>query len=172
MPTSHHTDLAETPKLIVKPGHIFVTETPAIVSTVLGSGVATCVWDRELRWGGLNHFSRPVCPRGEPTTARYGNVAVQALVKMMVCRGSRRDDLVAQLFGGGTPDRQTAPSFGEENIRIARKMLQREGIRIVSEDVGGSLGRKVAFDTKTGQVAILKVHRLRDSDWQGVDREP
>lgn len=172
MHRSRHTDLAEVPRQHVKPGHIFFTETPTIIHAVLGSAVATCLWDREHGWGGLNHFSQPVCPAGEPTTARYGNVAVHALVKIMVCRGSRRDDLVAQVFGGGQSDKHTPQYLGEENVRIARKILEQEGVRIVSEDVGGSLGRKVAFDTKTGHVAVLKVHRLRDSDWQGVDREP
>jgi len=171
MRRSTRRDLSEVPRQLVKTGHIFITETPTIIHAVLGSAVATCVWDQEHCWGGLNHFNQPVCPRGEPTTARYGNVAVHALIKMMLCRGSRRDDLVAQVFGGAQSEKRSGQQLGQENIRVARKVLQREGIRIVSEDVGGSLGRKLAFDTKTGHAAVLKVHRLRNSDWQGVDGE-
>ncbi len=155
---------------MVKPGHIFVTQAPMVVHTVLGSSVATCLWDQERRWGGINHFNRPACPRGEPTTARYGNVAVPALVIMLLSRGSRPDDLVAQILGGATSPNSTNEKLGAENIRIARKALGRAGIRVVSEDVGGTMGRKLAFDTRSGEIAVLKVHRLRRSDWQETER--
>jgi len=54
---------------------------------------------------------------------------------------------------------------GHENVAIARSVLQKKGIAIVSEDVGGNMGRKVVFDTETGQLMTLKVHKIRDSDW-------
>ncbi len=145
-----------------------MTTSPMVVQTVLGSAVATCLWDQAQRWGGLNHFSDPVCPRGEPTTASYGNVAVPALVKMFLSQGSRREDLVAQIMGGAAAPHRPNDKRGMENVRVARKALSKAGIRVVCEDVGGSIGRKVAFDTRTGQIAVLKVHALRDSDWDGA----
>jgi chemotaxis protein CheD len=39
------------------------------------------------------------------------------------------------------------------------------GISIVSEDVGGALGRKIVFNTLTNDVAVLKTDGVRKSDW-------
>ena len=50
-------------------------------------------------------------------------------------------------------------------MSVARRALSRRGIRVASEDVGGSLGRKIVFDTGSGQVAVLKVRNIRKSDW-------
>jgi chemotaxis protein CheD len=50
-------------------------------------------------------------------------------------------------------------------VEIARKILREKGIAIASEDVGGSVGRKIVFDLATGHVAVLKVHKVRDEDW-------
>lgn len=69
----------------------------------------------------------------------------------------------AQIFGGGELD--TCDKTGEENVEIARKVLNKKGVNIVSEDVGGEKGRKILFDTDTGHVAVLKVYDVRDVDW-------
>lgn len=52
-----------------------------------------------------------------------------------------------------------------ENVRVARRILARRGISVVSEDVGGSLGRKVIFDISNGEIAVLKIRQVRRSDW-------
>jgi chemotaxis protein CheD len=50
-------------------------------------------------------------------------------------------------------------------VRIAREVLQRKKIAISSEDTGGTMGRKVLFCTGTGEAAVLKTHKIRESDW-------
>jgi chemotaxis protein CheD len=55
--------------------------------------------------------------------------------------------------------------IGKENIAMARQVLRRMGISIVSEDVGGELGRKIVFNTLTSDVAVLKTEGIRKSDW-------
>jgi chemotaxis protein CheD len=47
----------------------------------------------------------------------------------------------------------------------ARKVLAGKKIRVVSEDVGGQMGRKIVFNTHTNEVGVIKVEKLRKKDW-------
>ncbi|MBN1759972.1 MAG: chemotaxis protein CheD [Chitinispirillaceae bacterium] len=150
----------------LEPGFVYASAKGAVIRTVVGSCVAVCLWDSGKQVGGMNHFVHPVTGRHDPRTTSYGNVALHVLVKMMRSEfGSRKSDLQAQIFGGASPMNMGIRSVGPENVAVARAFLGNLGIRIVSEDVGGNLGRKILFDTATGQAAVLKVQQLRGDDW-------
>ena len=155
---------------LVKPGHLYVAFEPSLIRCVLGACVSVAIWDRRLAIGGMTHFISPHTKDRAKATARYGNVGMSALVRILEQRGSRRSDLEAQIFGGAHHPSEKTGSHGEANVRQARKSLKRFGIKIVSEDVGGIRGRKLVFDTSTGHAAILKVHRIRNGDWFPLDR--
>ena len=149
----------------LEPGYIYFNRRVATVRTVVGSCVAVCVWDSQLKCGGMNHFIRPVTFDQERATPQYGNVAIAALIKIMEEAGCERPNLVAQILGGSAPAGAGEGHIGQQNVEIAREMLARKKVAVVAEDVGGNVGRKIAFDTATGQLAVLKVHQLRESDW-------
>lgn len=149
----------------LEPGYIFCARGHTTVQTVLGSCVAVCLWDQNRRQGGMNHFLMPSTTRPELATAKYGNVATVELVSMMERMGCRRQDLLAQILGGAAPPHVAGSDIGAQNVKVARDVLRRKGIDVWSEDVGGHMGRKVAFDTATGHVMVLKVYQLRASDW-------
>lgn len=86
-----------------------------------------------------------------------------------MANGSRRSHLEAQIFGGAFKDENAAGDIGQDNLRTARQVLNRMRIQIVSEDVGGAKGRKVVFNTQSYEIGILKVNRLRESDWYPYD---
>ena len=79
--------------------------------------------------------------------------------------GSKIKNIEAQIVGGAYNPELSSHNMGQENIKIARKILVREKIVVTSEDTGGSKGRKVVFSTHTNEIAILKVEKLRKSDW-------
>jgi chemotaxis protein CheD len=149
----------------LEPGYIFVSCNGAVIRTVLGSCVAVCVWDRRSLWGGMNHFLYPRPSQDDTPRAVFGTVAIPGLLKIMRDLGSRYSDLEAQIFGGACPHGRSNTT-GKKNAELARDILKRRGVRVVSEDTGGMLGRKIVFDTSTGQTAVLKVHQLRIEDWQ------
>lgn len=149
----------------LKPGYIYLPEKPTVISTVLGSSVSVSLYDRRLKTGGMNHFLFPWVGGQDRTTAVYGNIAVPTLIRMMMENGSRRTHLEAQIFGGAYNDEFSPKDIGGDNFRAARRILAKKRIKIVSEDVGGSKGRKVVFNTMTYEIGILKVDRLRESDW-------
>ncbi len=158
-------DLTRPINYHLDPGYIYVSSRGATVRTVVGSCVAVCLWDKVLRHGGMNHFLYPVIRDIDKATDQYGNVATAALVKMMEETGCRRVDLLAQILGGASPEGARRPTVGEENVHVARAVLSRKGIAVVSEDTGGIMGRKVLFDMGTGQSVVMKVYTLRSMDW-------
>ncbi len=149
----------------LKPGYIYVPEKPTVISTVLGSCVAVTIYDTKRRAGGINHFQLPTRGRGEKPTARHGDAATLMLVRMMLGEGSKNRHLEAQIFGGAFNPDVSSQDVGRENVRVARQVLAKYGIRVVSEDVGGARGRKIVFDTSENEVAVLKVERVRKGDW-------
>jgi len=162
------TDTPATMDYFLRPGFIYMPERPTVISTVLGSSVSVSLYDKKLKTGGMNHFLFPHGNR-EKSTALYGNIAVPVLIRMMMDNGSRRSHLEAQIFGGAFNTDLSNRDIGQDNFRTARQILDRKHIRIVSEDVGGSKGRKVVFNTNSYEIGILKVERLRDSDWYPYD---
>ena len=150
----------------LKPGYIFLSREPAIVYTVLGSCVAVCLWDRKNKIGGMNHFLFPRIGDPAQATARYGNVATLTLFRMFLAEGAEKRELEGQIFGGSSRGPDSPESeMGTQNVRIARRILERQGIPVTSEDVGGTLGRKLIYNTQTNEAVVLKVERLREEDW-------
>lgn len=154
----------------LSPGYIYLAKTPTVISAVLGSAVSVCLYDRKKKMGGMNCFLYPEIREHGKTTPLYGNVATIALIKIMLREGSRPNHLVAQILGGAyNGEISKGRDVGMENVRMARKILLGSGVKVISEDVGGALGRKVVYDTYTNEVAVLKVERLRESDWFPYD---
>lgn len=149
----------------LEPGYVYFTPEAVTIRTVLGSCVAVTMWDRRLRCGGMNHFLYPLVYEKNEATPKYGNVAVSVLIKLMLDAGCKPHDIEAQIVGGAFPRTDRGLNIGLENVKVARRLLAKRGIMVISEDIGGVLGRKMVFDVGTGEVAVLKVHRLRRNDW-------
>jgi len=149
----------------LKPGFIYVSTKPTMISTVVGSCIAVCVFDRKQKIGGMNHFQFPVIRSPKQATARYGNVAVFTLINLMINEGSEPEHIEAQILGGAYHPEITEKNIGLENIKVAKKILTKKKIRIVSEHVGGEKGRKIIFNTNTNEVAVVKVDKIRQEDW-------
>ena len=150
---------------------MYIAEKPTCISTVLGSSVSVCIFDRKKNYGGMNHFQLPFIGEKSKATALYGNVATVSLVRMMLENGSREKHLEAQIFGGAFNRMISKTDIGQENVRIAKKALLRFRIQLVSEDVGGMIGRKIVFNTETAELAVIRVEKLRKDDWYPYEGE-
>lgn len=156
---------------LIKPGFIFVTKTPTLISAVLGSCVAVTLFDRKRGFGGMNHFQYPKTAKPGQATARYGNVATYALVQAMLQYGSEPRHLEAQILGGAHHPEISPEDIGAENITVAGRVLQKLRIHSVSHDVGGKQGRKIVFNTATNEMVVLKMERLRKGDWYPYEND-
>ena len=155
----------------LQPTVIFATNKPIIIQTILGSCVSVCLWDKKLRIGGMNHYMLPFWNGVGLATPKFGNIAIEKLIDKMLSLGSNKKDIVAKTFGGGRIIETTKDSnfqIGSQNIIIAEEMLKSEHIPIISENMGGTFGRKIQFYTNTGVVLHKLIKKnplyLNDSD--------
>ncbi len=159
MIADHAAEHEETGKKYVLPGRLFVTAEPYVMTTILGSCVAVCLWDPTLPAGGINHFLLPHWAGPRQSSGRFGNLAMKRLIEKTLALGSRRRDLRAKIFGGAhvlDQPQDDGRHLGSRNVEVARRVLAREGIPIVAEDVGGTGGRKVIFHTVDGSVLLRR----------------
>jgi chemotaxis protein CheD len=147
------------------PGYIYIPIEPSVISTVLGSCVSVCIYDRKRRKGGMNRFQYPFIGDKRKATSRYGNAATLALIRMMLEDGSKKKNLEAQILGGAFNAELSNQDIGKDNVKIARGILAKEGISLASEDTGGEKGRKIVFNACTNELAVFKVEQLRKADW-------
>jgi chemotaxis protein CheD len=130
------------------PGESFAATEPTAVTTILASCVAVCLWDPELRAGGLNHFLLPSGTRNAAEPARYGNLAIPRLLEELVRLGCSRRRLRAKLFGGSCrADAVKGPDLGARNVALAEEILRDEDIPIIATDTGGARARKLVVHT-------------------------
>jgi chemotaxis protein CheD len=136
------------------PATIYVSKEPCLVSTILGSCVAVCLWDTELKYGGINHFMLPLWNGKGLASPKYGNIAINKLYERMLELGCNKKNLVAKVFGGGDILQTTSYQFniGSRNIEIANDCIKELNIQVAGISVGGVNGRKILFDTQKGTV--------------------
>lgn len=142
------------------PAEIFVTSEATMISTVLGSCVAVCLWDPRSLIGGMNHYLLPLWNGDGLATPKYGNIAIRQLVEKMLVKGAERKNLQAKIFGGAAMWCNTDGLFaiGLRNIELAQQQLGELQIPVVASDVGGTQSRKIFFNTGDGSV-LLRRHR-------------
>jgi chemotaxis protein CheD len=130
----------------------------SVISTLLGSCVAACMYDPVMRVGGMNHFLLP----GEVGVGRsnqaesYGVHLMELLVNGLLKLGASRQNLQAKLFGGANTIRGLG-EIGTTNARFARDFLNREHIACVGGSLGGERGRRVQFWPSSGKAMQMLV---------------
>jgi chemotaxis protein CheD len=143
------------------PAALFASDEPHQINTILGSCVAVCFWDQTMGTGGMCHYMLPYWNGEGLASPKYGNIAIEKLLEKMYSFGSKKYNIVAKVFGGGEVIDTKSPQFhiGERNIKLAFDILKEENIKIVSQSVGGKLGRKIIFHTHSGEVKQRYVQR-------------
>ncbi|HOP04208.1 MAG TPA: chemotaxis protein CheD [Tenuifilaceae bacterium] len=143
------------------PAALFASKLPHRVSTILGSCVAVCLFDPVLKIGGINHFMLPFWNGQGLASPKYGNIAIERLLEKMLTLGSQKKNLTAKVFGGGEVIETNISQFhiGERNIQIAIEMLDELRIPVVAKSLGGKLGRKIEYNTGTGEVKQKYIER-------------
>lgn len=148
-------------KHFLLPGAIFVAKEPHEVTTILGSCVSVCLWDSKLKIGAINHFLLPFWNGKGLASPRYGNIAIQKTLEKLAMLGSRKENLEAKVFGGGEVlNSGNTFSIGQRNFELAINSLKEEKVKIKAQSLGGDLGRKIIFNTFTGEVKMRYIQRL------------
>jgi len=151
-------DVGKRAQVYLHAGQLFTASTPTAITTVLGSCVAVCLYDPAAKVGGMNHFLLPLHVDRE-RSPRFGTVAVPQLVDAVVRAGGSRQALVAKVFGGASVIAAMAHGrrLGDENVRLALRLLEDSRIPVLDHDVGGSRGRKVVFFADEGTAWVRQL---------------
>lgn len=129
----------------------------------LGSCIAIVLYDADARVGGMAHAMLPAAPANGavPARGRYAQQAVVELLGDLEAAGADRSRLAGWLVGGATLFANLmAPgllAIGERNTLAARTSLDRLGIQVLGEAVGGTEGRSVRLDVATGRCVVSSV---------------
>ena len=151
----HDDKLPDVPKHFLYPGQLFVSREPVVITTILGSCAALCLWDCRKKIGGMNHYLLPEGTDDGPNRLRYGNVANPALLNELLAVGCEIKNLQAKVFGGSSAfAANPLQSVGTRNAELAEEFLRGAGIRLVAKDVSGKHGRKLIFNTQDGVTLI------------------
>lgn len=150
------TDAAERLINVIQGDYIISRDPNAVLSTVLGSCIAVCMYDPETGIGGMNHFLLPSREGAEGENVRYGAYAMELLINGLLKKGARRSSLRAKMFGGASM-MGNLRDIGGSNAAFARQFLRDEGIPCTAESVGGNSARRVKFWPVTGRVRQLLV---------------
>lgn len=146
-------------RLVIHPGDHYATKDPLLISTLLGSCVAACLFDPVSKVAGMNHFllanrryARNM-PLNVTDAGRYGVHAMELLINDMMRLGADRRRLKAKAFGGGAVLKDVSDDnflcVGDVNERFIREFLKTESIELIAEDLGGKQGRVIRFRTDT-----------------------
>jgi len=178
-------------RVTIDPGEFYATDRPAVITTLLGSCVAACVYDPVRKVIGMNHFmlsnrrySKDL-PIHASEAGRYGVHAMELLLNAMMAKGALRSRIRAKIVGGATimGDGVIGSNFycvGQVNCKFIRDFVAAEGMTVDAEDLGGDFGRVIHFSNgdfsvhrrKIGGPRRLKLAERDQQCWQdAIERQ-
>ena len=125
-----------------------------LVTYALGSCIGICLYDQKIKLGALIHIMLPLnMEPGRKNTMKYADTGIRETLKMMEAKGASRSRITAKIAGGAKMFEIKGGSLsniGQRNIESVHNTLKREGVKLLQEDVGGTVARTLLFDVGTG----------------------
>ena len=138
--------------------HAVSADAGAVMTTVLGSCVAACLYDPVAGVGGMNHFLLPEADAHASRRIVYGAQAMELLINDLIKLGGRKADMRAKLFGGARVVRGLS-DIGRANAEFAVLFLREEEIPCVSQSLGGTSARRVRFHPVGGRAGQKRIEQ-------------
>jgi len=153
-----HAEGQERSLYIAQGEHAVGRATDEVISTILGSCVAVCLWDEAAKIGGMNHILLPAHSdaagrSGLDESAQFGAFAMETLINALIREGAAKSFLRAKVFGGAA----VVPGLsdiGARNSEFALAFLHAEGIPCDGKSLGGTQARHIKFWPQTGQARM------------------
>lgn len=145
----------------------FARSEGGLITYALGSCIGICLYDPMTKVAAMIHIMLP--SRLENTNDvnmfKFADTGIPATLKKMEAFGALRRRITAKIAGGASMfdipggGGLGLGNIGQRNIESVRKTLRAEGIKIVSEDVGGNYARTLVFDCSNGMGTIRSYGR-------------
>lgn len=138
-----------------------VESKPVELVTSVGSCVALCLYDSADVGGGLAHIMLPnsaIAPQ-DSMPCKFADTAVPALANAVRKISGKDVCLHAKIAGGANIFSNLSNNgvpIGVKNVKAVKAALSANEIKLVAEDVGGSHGRRIAFNIGNGVATISR----------------
>mgnify|MGYP002154553581 FL=1 len=129
-----------------------------LITYALGSCIGICLYDPLIKLAAMIHIMLPLnMEAGRQNTMKYADTGIRETLKQMEAKGASRARIVAKIAGGAKMFEVNGGSLGnigQRNIDSVHLNLKKEGIRLLKEDVGGSVARTLLFDPSNGMACV------------------
>ena len=159
---------SQLPQVDLHSGGLIITREPQWVMTVLGSCVAVTMFSPQARLAAICHAMLPH-PRADFDPSqhhpaehfRFVSHALPAMAEKFLQLGIAPPEIEVKLFGGANilqaqPGETQKHWVGNANVAAARDFLAAARFCVAAENVGGTRGCKIFFNTLSG--AVLHKH--------------
>ena len=127
-------------------------------SAILGSCIATVIWDPEAMIGGINHLLTPKSRAPDPARIGHDVNLMELLINGVFAAGGARERLEAKMFGGAQMINGLG-STGAANAAFVEKFLKDEGIICTARSTGGTHARRIRAWPAFGRVQQIRVRQ-------------
>lgn len=145
---------------IISIGELSVAQGEHSLTTLgLGSCVGLVLYDRLKKIGGMAHVMLPKAPENASLRhPKYADVAFGMLLQKMTAAGANMRGLTAKMVGGAHMFSSAMDSdimkVGQRNVEIVHQLLHAQGIPVIAEETGGTVGRTIILDCATGDLLV------------------
>lgn len=134
--------------------------TAEIVTYSLGSCIAVTMYDPVKKVGGMLHAMLPSSAELKQPTRQspyiFVDVGIPALIRTVRGFGARLAQLEVKAAGGALiMNDDSMFSIGARNCEALRKALEKEGLQLAAERLGGRISRSMRLDIAEGKASIL-----------------
>lgn len=139
----------------LRPGQFYAARRPVLAETLVGSCVTVCLYNVRQGFGAMNHFLRAHPGDTAPANpGEFGSTATRYIVSAVLRIDDDPRHYRASVFGGAAVLRAADEGnrIGQGNVVAALEILRAAGIRVTRQEVGGTRGRRVTFNTQTGEI--------------------
>ncbi|MHA2038543.1 MAG: chemotaxis protein CheD [Promethearchaeota archaeon] len=115
----------------------------------LGSCIALILFDNVAKVSAISHIllPKPDAKRKIKYPHKYANLSVKLLLEELIKLGAAKKNIKALVVGGSKIFDFDINIMGKDNISTVKEELEVLKIPVIKEDIGGSKGRNIIFDT-------------------------
>ena len=132
--------------------------TPLISIYGLGSCVALILFDKYNKICAMSHILLPQSNGRKKIKYphKFADLSVKKLVEELINQGAKKERIQAIMVGGSKIFDLDNNIMGENNIESTKQELRNLNIEITKENVGGSQGRIIKFDSNNLAISVKK----------------
>jgi len=153
------------PTYYLKPGEMYLSQKPAIITTIIGS----CLCVTMHMQSKLSSICHAVLPNSREAqmikgTFQYVDTSIEWMLDQFNNNGIKPGEIEIKMFGGaeiysGGYHPNNSTSVGWNNIDAALDVFEKNIIKLKTWSIGGNKGRRLVFNTLTGEVAVKFVSK-------------